>query len=185
MFDVSLLDEFYDGTSSGEEKFDWTHLKFPDGKMFPSDYRALVDRFGCFVVDDHIIVSDPEPILKNMRINDPHHRAMEPNHVGIFNGKGEHGYYVDAEEVIKISDLIQWGDEDSDFALFWNAVGDPDHWNVVVTDYYEFWAYRMGVAEFIYSLFDGSVQCEAFEQNGWPHENMKLVPIDVWGSPYP
>ncbi|MFI0352950.1 hypothetical protein [Actinomadura sp. 9N407] len=105
------------GTAPLVPRFDWAAVESRLGTPLPSDYRRLVETFGCDgAFDAFFKVFTPEELIW---------------HVGFHAGKGgsEHPHFPASAGV------IPWSNNEHEETIFWiNEGSDPDRWPVYAVD---------------------------------------------------
>lgn len=146
---------------------------------FPSDYLAVVKEMGSgFSFDEKIGVYHPKLAEGGVE-------QTRRDLVYIHDADG--AYFSDGrlmhsekqpsgEDHVRFSDLICWGEDDSGNKLFWEAVGDPNDWQVIATDCGSFWArHEMSFSDYLYGIISREVFCSVLTRPDWPRGEVRDV----------
>jgi hypothetical protein len=140
---------------------DWTAAERRLGKL-PADYKALVDRYGTGIIDRFLWVLNPasaNSYLNLLRQNEPILNALKE-----LREAGEPCPYALYPEP---GGLLPFGKTDNGDALFWQTVGEPNKWPVVVNaardPSYE--KFECDMTDFVEGILTRRLRCSVFPED--------------------
>ncbi|MEU1900629.1 hypothetical protein ABZ512_19825 [Nocardiopsis dassonvillei] len=158
------------------DNYDWSGVELDFGRKFPNDYKGLMERFGEFEFSDFIAVSTPRDIVEyNHRLQG---RLSEKPFPGIRLDR-EKSFLDEAVlgvEFVAFTDVVEWADTQSNLSLCWHAVGAPDAWRVLVTDFYDCYYFPWGAEEMLGFLARSDEGANFADSVGWPRLEMTFNP---------
>ncbi|PUB27630.1 hypothetical protein C8K30_10477 [Promicromonospora sp. AC04] len=139
------------------EPRDWERLRPPKGTLFPSDYRAFIDRFGGGYFEEDFGVLEAGRI----RASGMEQMVAETSNVYSMwgNGRPEDNVYSVWEGAPESVEMWAWGVSGSADIVCWDiSSDDPESWATIVWDQtaWEWTRYELGFSEFLLtSVFEG------------------------------
>jgi|688.fasta_scaffold392787_2 hypothetical protein len=139
---------------------DWRHVEQVIGTQLPTDYKQFINHYGVSYVCTFVNVADPF-INNNAHLNLKHFSDLLSD--ALHSTRGKFGtravpYPIYPEQ----GGLLAWGATDNGDDLYWQTVGDPDAWTIVVnesrSDVYE--EFPFGMVEFVLKVITGELVSE-------------------------
>lgn len=140
-----------------ERPRDWARLRPPKGALFPSEYRAFIDRFGGGYFEGYFTLLEPE----RARTSGMGQMVEETsNAYSIWgNGRPEDNVYSVWAGAHESVEMWAWGVSGFADIVCWDiSSDDPESWATIVWDQtaWEWTRYDLGFAEFLLSsIFEG------------------------------
>ncbi|GAA1769444.1 hypothetical protein [Streptomonospora arabica] len=141
---------------------------------FPAGYSRLVEELGGFTVDGVLTVLPPEGVLHYERSHDAR-LAGTDKRVDIDGGYAVKLGERMGDEHVDHDRMQLWAEvaRDSGWRVFWEY-SDPAT-RIVVTDYLEYFVYRMEPDEFTYKLLTREISCRPLIDADWPGERFDVA----------
>lgn len=140
------------------EPRDWEQLRTPKGTLYPSDYRAFIDRFGGGCLEGTFAVLEAGRTRASSGMEQM--RAETLNAYSMWgDGRAENNSYSVWDGAPDSVDLWAWGVSGSADIVCWDiSTDDPESWATIVWDQtgWEWTRYDLGFSEFLLaSVFQG------------------------------
>lgn len=139
------------------EPRDWERLRSPKDTLFPSDYRAFIDRFGGGYFEEDFGVLE----AGRMRASGVEQMIAETSNAYSMwgNGRPEDNVYSVWEGAPESVEMWAWGVSGFADIVCWDiSSDDPESWATIVWDQtaWEWTRYEFGFSEFLLSsIFEG------------------------------
>lgn len=134
---------------------DWKVVEADLGTALPADYKALADHYPGVLVDSFLAVFHPVPREGNFSL-----REFADQTLGYLRLRREDlPHHVPYALFPEPGGLLPWGVTDNNNFLFWLTAGQPDEWQVVVTDNEEWWTHRGSMRSFLAGVLRKEIRC--------------------------
>ena len=150
---------------------DWTAIENQIGKL-PTDYKHFLERFGSGTIDNFLWILNPFSRNKYGNLL----TVMEPvlSALKELRDSGEDSPYPLHPES---GGLLPFGKTDNGDALFWQTVGEPDRWPIVVNaardPTYE--KFESDMTDFLAGILSRHVRCSIFPDD-FPSQRPVFTP---------
>jgi hypothetical protein len=150
---------------------DWAAIEEQFGKL-PADFKAFLEGYGSGTIDHFIWVLNP--VSSNRHLNWV--RAKEPI-LAALRELREGGEPCPYPLYPEAGGLLPFGKTDNGDALFWQTIGDPNQWPVIVNaardPSYE--KFDCNMTAFLDGILMRRIRCSVFP-DGFPSEKHSFTP---------
>jgi hypothetical protein len=152
---VELADLLNVVSRSPNRDHDWEAIERKLQTGLPRDYKAFADDFGLGRIGGFLWVFMPDQANSHLDLYEQTLRHGET----LAQLRNDELYPVPFDSFPAGGGLIPWGITDNGDTCYWKTDGEPDEWQVVVTDdrMNDWERFAMGFSEFLRQLLSGGV----------------------------
>lgn len=154
---------------------DWNAVEKQIGNL-PTDFKTFIERYGSGTIDRFLWILNPFSANKHANLI----KRMKPVISAIQELKrdwpDQHPYRLFPEP----GGLLPFGGSDNGDTMFWQTVGKPDEWPIVVNaardpDYEKS---ECGMADFLAGILTRRIRCSIFP-TGFPSDRPSFVSMQL------
>ena len=138
---------------------DWINVESQFGFDLPEDYKNFIQAYGSGRICKFMWIFNPVSKNENLNLEDQIKLQLD-----VLSELQEYGEVLPFKLYPEAGGLLPFGVTDNGDVLFWQTIGQPRDWQVIVNEARspEWAIYHMSMSEFLFKILQKELICDIF-----------------------